>query len=196
MSTKNAKVVVIASLLGAAAIVACGSGSGQVIELGQPYENHPGDFAKPGVSNQDPPPTNTLATAAADPANGGKDKDKDKDGGTSGGTSGTTTSGGTSGTTSGGTSGTTSGGTSGTAGGCPPCDGNFACDITVTGSMTQRMTVPLATKNGACVLSSTNTEVTFACGGALTSQGSPVGTWANCKKAATASPPTNPPDGG
>ena len=145
------------------------------------------------MSNQDPPPTNTLATAA-DPANGGKDKDKD--GGTSGGTSGTTTSGGTSGTTSGGTSGTTSGGTSGTAGGCPPCDGNFACDITVTGSMTQRMTVPLATKNGACVLSSTNTEVTFACGGALTSQGSPVGTWANCKKAATASPPTNTPDGG
>ena len=174
MSTKNAKVVVIASLLGAAAVVACGSGSGQVIELGQAYENHPGDFNKPGVSNQEPPPTTTLATAAADPANGGKDKEKE------GGTSGTTTS----------------GGTSGTAGGCPPCDGNFACDITVTGSMTQRMTVPLATKNGACVLSSTNTEVTFACGGALTSQGSPVGTWANCKKAATASPPTNPPDGG
>jgi hypothetical protein len=186
MSTQNAKIVVIASLLGAAAIVACGSGSGQVVELGQPYENHPGDFAKPGVSNQDPPPTNTLATAA-DPANGGDDKHKD------GGSSGTTTSGGTSGTT---TSGGTSGGTSGTAGGCPPCDGNFSCDITVTGSMTQRMTVPLATKNGACVLSSTNTEVTFACGGALTSQGSPVGTWADCKKAATASPPTNTPDGG
>ena len=186
MSTKNAKIVVIASLLGAAAVVACGSGSGQVLELGQPYENHPGDFAKPGVSNQDPPPTNTLATAAAEPTNGGKDKGKD--GGSSGGTSGTTTSGGTSGTT-------TSGGTSGTAGGCPPCDGNFACDITVPGSMTQRMTVPLATKNGACVLSSTNTEVTFACGGALTSQGSPVGTWANCTKAATTTPPTGV-DGG
>ena len=184
MSTKNAKVVVIASLLGAAAIVACGSGSGQVIELGQPYENHPGDFAKPGVSNQDPPPTNTLATAAADPANGGKGKDKD--GGSSGGTSGDTT-------TSGGTSGTTTSG--GTTDGCPPCDGNFTCDLTVTGSMTQRMTVPLATKNGACVLSSTNTEVTFACGGALTSQGSNVGTWANCKKAAATTPPTTM-DGG
>lgn len=187
MSTQNAKIVVIASLLGAAAIVACGSGSGDVITLGQPYENHPGDFAKPGVSNQDPPPTNTLATAA-DPANGGQGKDKDKDGGSSGGTSGTTTSGGTSGTT-------TSGGTSGTTGGCPPCDGNFACDITVTGSMTQRMTVPLATKNGACVLSSTNTEVTFACGGALTSQGSSVGTWANCKTVA-GSPPADDAGGG
>jgi hypothetical protein len=173
MSTQNAKIVVIASLLGAAAIVACGSGSGQVIELGQPYENHPGDYAKPGVSNQDPPPTNTLATAAADPANDGKDKD----GGSSGGTSGTTTSGGPP------------------PDGCPPCDGNFACDITVTGSMTQRMTVPLATKNGACVLTSTSTEVTFACGGALTSQGSNVGTWANCKKAATTTPPTTV-DGG
>jgi hypothetical protein len=184
MSTQNAKIVVIASLLGAAAVVACGSGSGQVIELGQPYENHPGDYAKPGVSNQDPPPTNTLATAAADPANGGKDKDKD-----GGSTSGdTNTSGGTSGTT-------TSGGTSGTTGGCPPCDGNFSCDITVTGSMTQKMTVPLAMKNGACVLSSTNSEVTFACGGALTSQGSDVGTWANCKAVAGGMPPTTP-DGG
>ncbi len=191
MSTQNAKFVVIASLLGAAAIVACGSGSGPVIELGSPYENHPGDFAKPGVSNQDPPPTNTLATAAADPANGGG---KGKDGGstsgdnTSGGTSGTTTSGGTSGTT-------TSGGTSGTTGGCPPCDGTFSCDITVTGGMTQKMTVPLATKNGACVLSSTSSEVTFACGGALTSQGSNVGTWANCKAVSGGTPPTTP-DGG
>jgi hypothetical protein len=190
MSTQNAKIVVIASLLGAAAIVACGSGSGQVIELGQPYENHPGDFAKPGVSNQDPPPTNTLATAA-DAAGGGQDKE----GGSSGGTSGNS-SGGTSGNSSGGTSGNTSGGTSGTTAGCPPCDGNFACDITVTGSMTQRMTVPLATKNGACVLSSTSSEVTFACGGALTSQGSPVGTWANCTKTTTTTPPADVDAGG
>ncbi|MEA2750882.1 MAG: hypothetical protein QOI41_5025 [Myxococcales bacterium] len=183
MSTRNAKIVVILSLLGAAAIVACGSGSGDVITLGQPYENHPGDFAKPGVSNQDPPPTNTLATAADAAATGQ---------GASGGTSGTTsggTSGNTSGGTSGGTSGATSGGTSGSTGGCPPCDGNFSCDITLTGGMTSRMTVPLQTKNGACVVNSTSTQVTFACGGALTSQGSNVGTWANCSKATTTTPP-------
>lgn len=180
MSTTKAKIVVVATLLGATAVVACGSGSGPVIELGSPYENHPGDFAKPGVSNQDPSPAakaSSGAAAATDDTDGGKNTS----GGTSGGTSGTTK------VDSG-----TSGGTSGTTGSCPPCDATVSCDITVSGGKAQRMSVPLVTKNGACVLVSSGGDVTFACGGALMSGGNSVGTWANCTKATTTTPPTTP----
>jgi hypothetical protein len=189
MSTKKAKIVVLVTLAGAALVVACGSGSDPVITLGSPYEQRAGDFAKPTQSNQDPSPAQGgvgTVTATAPPKGG-------KDGGTSGNSSGdTTTSGGTSGTTtSGGTSGTTtSGGTSGSTAGCPPCDGTFTCDVMVTGAAAQKTTVMLVTKSGGCTFSSQSMtgDIVFACGGALTSGGQNVGTWANCSKATAVTP--------
>jgi hypothetical protein len=183
MSTKKAKIVVMVALAGAALVVACGSGSDPVITVGSPYEQRAGDFAKPTQSNQDPSPAQGGAgtvTATAKP------KDGDPKGGHDGGASGTTTSGGTSGTTtSGGTSGTTtSGGTSGSTAGCPPCDGTFTCDVMVTGSAAQKTTLMLVTKAAGCTFSSQSMggDVVFECGGALTSGGQNVGTWANCAK--------------
>ena len=79
--------------------------------------------------------------------------------------------------------------------GCPPCDGTFTCDVTVTGQPTQSSPVTLTTKNGACVYSAQSGDIVFACGGALTSSGQSVGTWANCVKTTTGGPPTNPDDG-
>ena len=192
MSTPKAKIVVLMTLAGAALVVACGSGSDPVITLGSPYEQRAGDFAKPTQSNQDPSPAQggggTVTATTAPKGDGGTSGTSGNN--TSGGTSGTTTSGGTSGTTtSGGTSGTTtSGGTSGTMAGCPPCDGTFTCDVMVTGGAAQKTTVTLVTKSGGCTFSSQSMDVVFACGGALTSSGQNVGTWANCSKATGAAP--------
>jgi collagen type I alpha len=188
MSTKKAKIVVMVALAGATFVVACGSGSDPVITLGSPYEQRAGDFAKATTSNQDPSPAqqgSAGGVATTNPQDGnGQDGDGGrKDSGTIG------TSGGTSGNTSGGTSGNTSGGTSGMMAGCPQCDGSFTCDVTVTGSPTQKTTVMLVTKGGACSFSTQSGDIVFACGGALTSSGQNVGTWANCSKATVTAGP-------
>jgi hypothetical protein len=51
--------------------------------------------------------------------------------------------------------------------------------------MTSKSTIPLVTKGGQCVFSSGGNDIVFACGGALTSAGQSVGTWANCTKSST-----------
>jgi hypothetical protein len=185
MSTPKAKIVVMVALSGATLVVACGSGSDPVILLGSPYEQRAGDFAKPTTSNQDPSPAQKGSAGGVATANP-QDTGSDRDGGPNG----------TSGNTSGQTSGNTSGGTSGTTANCPPCDGAFTCDVTVTGSATTKSPVTLVTKNGACVFSAQTGDVVFACGGALTSNGQNVGTWANCVKTTTGGTPTPPPDAG
>jgi hypothetical protein len=197
MSTRKAKLVVMITLSGSALVVACGGGSGPVIDIGAPFDEQ-GGAVSGATSDRDPSPasggqatptpTNPQATGDGNGTSG------QTSGGTSGQTSGGTrgqTSGGTSGQTSGGTSGQTSGGTSGTMAGCPPCDGTFTCDVTLTNMMTTKSTVPLVTKSGGCTFSSQGQDVVFACGGALTTSGQNVGTWANCTKASS-SPPTTP----
>jgi hypothetical protein len=189
MSTRKAKIVVMMALSGAALAVACGGGSAPVNDVGSPYDEQ-GGAASSAFSDQDPSPARTAAAGPQATTN-----PQGTSGNTSGGTSGNT-SGGTSGNTSGGTSGNTSGGTSGMPANCPPCDGAFTCDVTVTSSATTKSPVTLVTKNGACVFSSQSGDVVFACGGALTQNGANVGTWANCVKTPTGGAPTPPPDAG
>jgi hypothetical protein len=181
MSTRKAKLVVMITLSGSALVVACGGGSGPVIDIGAPFDEQ-GGAVSGATSDRDPSPA-SGGQATPTPTNPQATGDGN---GTSG-----QTSGGTSGQTSGGTSGQTSGGTSGTMAGCPPCDGTFTCDVTLTNMMTTKSTVPLVTKSGGCTFSSQGQDVVFACGGALTTSGQNVGTWANCTKASS-SPPTTP----
>lgn len=62
---------------------------------------------------------------------------------------------------------------SGNTNACPPCDQKFSC-ITVTNGKTDDDNVELKTKNGACTLDGV---LVFECGGKLTLQGKPIGTW-------------------
>ena len=60
--------------------------------------------------------------------------------------------------------------------------------MTATGTATQKVPLPLKTKNGVCVLESSSGDIVFACGGGLTLNGQAAGTWKNCTKG-SANPP-------
>lgn len=76
------------------------------------------------------------------------------------------------------------GGPSSTGGGsnCPPCDGTFKC-VSMLGSKSDTDTVVLMTVNGKCaVIDHGKPTGTIECGGALISEGKPVGTWTSTSK--------------
>lgn len=164
MSNTHTKVALGVVVLAGFALVACTSGVGTPVDIGQAYGDSPGAFGandRPGVTNQD----NANAPAGG---KGQGEGDDDVRPGSSGASGNPSSSGQTGGD------------------GCPPCDGTVSCELTV-GGQTQRGALPLQTKNGSCVSSSDGQDIVFACGGQITQNGQSVGTWKNCTKAPTSS---------
>ena len=73
--------------------------------------------------------------------------------------------------------GTFGGGPASAATACPPCDVKFACLLT-SGTKTDTKTYDLKLVEGKCVVGGTGEDlVVLECGGKLTVDGQPVGTW-------------------
>lgn len=160
MSKRQTKVMLGGVVLVSWALVACTAGVGSPVDIGQAYGDKPGSFGT--ADNPNSSNGGNSAGSGAGAGRGTSDGEDERSGDGKG---------------------------QGSSGECPPCDGTITCDVTV-GGQTQKATLPLQTKNGACAATITGGDVVLACGGQITQNGQSIGTWKNCSRSATPGTPT------